>query len=171
MKKSGSILPAISILLSLSIILASCSSTTLIQSNPSGAKIYVDGEPVGDTPYSHTDTKIVGSTTTVKIVKEGYEPFITSFSRDEEVDVGAVIGGFFVMVPFLWTMKYKPARTYELSPVNGTFQNPAMDTTKSTSPLTSKAERLRELKGLLDDGIITLEEFETEKKKILEDNK
>ena len=171
MKKSYFTLSAISILLSLSIILASCSSTTLIQSSPTGAKIYIDGEPAGNTPYSHSDTKIVGSTTSVKIVKEGYEPFITSFSRDEEVDVGAVIGGFFVMVPFLWTMKYKPARTYELSPINESYQNPAFDNSNSTPTITSKAESLRELKGLLDDGIITLEEFESEKKKILEDNK
>lgn len=122
-------------------------------------------------PKCLCQTKIVGSTTSVKIVKEGYEPFITSFSRDEEVDVGAVIGGFFVMVPFLWTMKYKPARTYELSPINESYQNPAFDNSNSTPTITSKAESLRELKGLLDDGIITLEEFESEKKKILEDNK
>ena len=171
MKKPGYTSPVIAIFLSLSILLASCSSTTIIQSSPSGAKIYVDGQPAGNTPYSHSDTKIVGSTTSVKIVKEGYEPFITSFSRDEEVDVGAVIGGFFVMVPFLWTMKYKPSRTYELSPINESYQNPAFDNSNSTPTMTSKAERLRELKGLLDDGIITLEEFEAEKKKILEDNK
>ena len=171
MKKSYFTLSAISILLSLSIILASCSSTTLIQSSPTGAKIYIDGEPAGNTPYSHSDTKIVGSTTSVKIVKEGYEPFITSFSRDEEVDVGAVIGGFFVMVPFLWTMKYKSSRTYELTPLNESLQGPTLDIPKSTSPVKSKAERLRELKALHDDGIITLEEFEAEKKKILEDNK
>lgn len=171
MKKPGYTSPVITIFLSLSILLASCSSTTIIQSSPSGAKIYVDGEPAGNTPYTHTDTKIVGSTTSVKIVAEGYEPLITSFSRDEEVDVGAVIGGFFVMVPFLWTMKYKSSRTYELTPLNESLQGPTLDIPKSTAPVKSKAERLRELKGLHDDGIITLEEFESEKKKILEDNK
>ncbi len=29
----------------------SCASTTMIHSIPSGAKLYVDGEPVGSTPY------------------------------------------------------------------------------------------------------------------------
>jgi hypothetical protein len=48
------------------------------------------------------------------LTKEGYEDFMASFSRDEEVDVGAVIGGIFFLFPFLWTMKYKPFHTYEL---------------------------------------------------------
>jgi predicted Zn-dependent peptidase len=34
----------------------------------------------------------------------------------------------------------------------------------------SKADRLRELKKLLDEKIITQEEFEKEKKKILDEN-
>lgn len=41
----------------------------MIQSNPSGAKLYLNGENVGETPYSHTDTKIAGSTTTVQLEK------------------------------------------------------------------------------------------------------
>lgn len=36
-----------------------------------------------------------------------------------------------------------------------------------TAPAKSKVEQLRELKGLLDDGILTQEEFNAEKKKIL----
>ena len=82
----------------------SCASRTLIQSNPIGAKVYIQGEYAGTTPYSYKDTKIVGSTTDLKIEKEGYEPFSTSFSRNEKADVGAIIAGVFVLVPFLWTM-------------------------------------------------------------------
>ena len=36
-----------------------------------------------------------------------------------------------------------------------------------TAPAKSKVEQLRELKGLLDDGILTQEEFDAEKKKVL----
>ncbi len=116
MKKQSMTTKTISLLLVGAILLTSCASTTMIQSTPSGAKIYLDGQPVGSTPYRHSDTKIVGSTTTVKLVKEGYEPLNTSFSRDEQVDVGAIIGGLFVWIPFLWVMKYNPIHTYELSP-------------------------------------------------------
>ena len=36
-----------------------------------------------------------------------------------------------------------------------------------TGSAKSKVEQLRELKGLLDEGILTQEEFDAEKKKIL----
>lgn len=81
------------------VLLTSCASTTTIQSNPAGAKVYLNGEPVGVTPYTHADTKIVGSTTHVRLKKEGYETLNTAFSRNEEADVGAIIGGVFVLVP------------------------------------------------------------------------
>ncbi len=159
----------ISLLLTGSILFTSCASTTMIQSNPSGAKVYLNGEPVGTTPYTHQDTKIVGSTTTVKLEKEGYEPLNTSFSRNEEADIGAIIGGVFVWVPFLWTMKYKPAHTYELTPSSGNEQ-PKVRTNLQQNQTESKADRLRELKQLLDEKVITKEEYEKEKKKILEED-
>jgi hypothetical protein len=37
-------------------------------------------------------------------------------SRNEEFDVLACIGGVFVLVPFLWIMKYKPVHQFELQP-------------------------------------------------------
>lgn len=152
------------------ILFSSCASTTMIQSSPKGAKLYLNGEAVGTTPYSHTDTKIVGSTNTVRLEKEGYQTLNTSFSRNEEADVGAIIGGILVLIPFLWTMKYKPVHNYEMIPLS---DNPDADqiAQPQTMEKESKAYRLRELKALLDDNIITQEEFEAEKQKILnEDN-
>lgn len=169
MKNQTMTTKSISLLLVGSILLTSCASTTIINSNPSGAKVYLNGESVGITPYTHRDTKIVGSTTSVKLEKEGYEPLNTSFSRDEEADVGAIIGGIFVLVPFLWTMKYKPAHTYELTPSSGNDQ-PIIKTIPQQNQTKSKAARLRELKQLLDEEVITQEEFEKEKKKVLEED-
>lgn len=159
---------ALSISLAGAILLASCSSSTIIQSNPSGAKVYIDGEAVGTTPYTHRDTKIVGSSTSVVLEKEGYAPFNTSFSRNESVDAGAIIGGLFVWVPFLWTMKYKPTHTYELVPSTGVTQSVATEQKKSDLSKT-KVDKLRELKKLLDEKVITQEEFDKEKKKVLDE--
>ena len=156
-----------SVILAFTILISSCASTTLIQSNPSGAKLYLDGEKAGKTPYSYTDTKIVFSPTTVRLEKEGYETFNTTFTRDEEAHVGAIIGGFLVGVPFLWSLKYKPSHSYELSPVIENNQS-TISTTKKQYKKT-KADRLREIKQLLDDKIITQGEFDNEKKKILEE--
>jgi hypothetical protein len=156
------------VLLAVFVLVSGCASTTMIQSSPSGAKLFLNGETVGTTPYSHTDTKIVGSTTHVRLEKEGYEPLNTAFSRDEEVDVGAIIGGLFVWVPFLWIMKYKPVRTYELKPFSGN-DFPLEKQIMLQDGSSSKSEKLRELKKLLDDKIITQEEFDAEKKKILDE--
>jgi len=169
MKKQTLTIKMTSLLLAGTIFMSSCASTTMIQSVPSGAKIYLNGEPVGTTPYSHRDTKIVGTTTAVKLEMEGYETFHSSFTRDEEVDVGAIVGGVFVLVPFLWTMKYKPFRTYELIPFSGNEQQKIKPTT-SQNQVRTKAERLRELKQLLDEKVITQEEYDKEKKKILDED-
>ena len=155
-----------SLFLALSILLASCSSTTLIQSNPTQAKVYLNSELVGETPYRHTDSKIVGSSMVVKLEKEGYKPFVTTITKDEQVDVGAIIGGLFVVVPFLWTMKYQPVHNYELQMLTaGNDIKPEVQTIQNPK---SKADKLRELKQLLDEKIITADEFEKEKAKVLD---
>ncbi len=93
-----------------------CASTTIIKSHPPGAKVYLDGEVVGQTPYPMTDQKIVGSSTHVKLALDGYEPFDAVIQRNEQFDVGPCIGGVLVLFPFLWIMGYKPEHNYELVP-------------------------------------------------------
>ncbi|PWH86177.1 PEGA domain-containing protein [Brumimicrobium oceani] len=174
MKSRAKNLKGISILLAFAILASSCASTTLINSIPAGAKVYVNNEPVGTTPHAYTDTKITGSTNYIQLKKEGYETLRTTFTRSEEIDPGAIVGGIFLIVPFLWTMKYKPTRIYELQSLNKVEQ--INNTEKIEEPLKpkaetrSKAERLREFKQLLEEEIITQEEFEQEKKKILDEN-
>jgi hypothetical protein len=155
-----------SLFLALSILLASCSSTTLIQSTPTQAKVYLNSELVGETPYRHTDSKIVGSSMVVKLEKEGYKPFVTTITKDEQVDVGAIIGGLFVLVPFLWTMKYQPTHSYELQLLTG--ENDIKPEVQPIQNSKSKVDKLRELKQLLDEKIITADEFEKEKTKVLD---
>ena len=101
MKKYITFLQRISFVLTSIVILSACTSTTLITS----------------IPYTYSDTKIVGSVTHVSLEKEGYVPYSTLIVRNEEVDVGAVIGGFICTVPWLWIMKYQPEHTYELMPL------------------------------------------------------
>lgn len=92
----------------------SCASTTMITSEPSGAKVYIDGSPVGTTPYSYSDTKIVGSTTQITLKKEGCRDGTYTLNRSEKFEVGPCIGGVLVAVPFLWIMGYNPTHGYEL---------------------------------------------------------
>ena len=95
----------------------SCSSTTMISTIPEGAKVYLNDEFRGVTPYKHSDSSISGTNTAMMLKREGYEDFYTTLSKNEAVDVGAVIGGVFFLFPFIWTMGYNPSHTYELYPL------------------------------------------------------
>jgi len=139
----------------LTLLLGSCASTTVFRSEPSGAKVYLNEEPVGETPYSHTDTKIVGSRTEVRLEKEGYRPFFTTVVRNEEVNVGAIIGTVLVLIPALWIMDYKPVHTYELEPLSGIeLMESGTTETEHGALSVSQIQRLRELKKLQEDGMV-----------------
>lgn len=166
------------VLFTLIILFSGCASSTLIQSHPTGAKVYINGEPVGNTPYLYSDTKILGSVTNVDLIKEGYEPLYTSIERNEQVDVGAIVGGFFFGFPFLWTLQYNPTHNYELIPLEQSQDNysdvlsPEDNATTPTSipqAVSPKVQRLRELKQLLDEDVITTEDYEKQKQKILDE--
>ncbi len=108
---------------SVAALLTACTSTTVINSRPQGAKLYLNGQYMGATPYTMSDTKVVGSTTTVRLEYPGYETLDGSISRNEQFDVGACIGGVFLLFPFLWIQGYYPAHTFELRPAGG-YQPP-----------------------------------------------
>lgn len=92
-----------------------CASTTVINSQPSGADVYIDGMKVGKTPYTLTDTKMVFQTSTIKLSKPGYEDVHANLPRFQELDVGTAIGGIFCLWPlWLWVGKYRPEQNYEL---------------------------------------------------------
>ncbi|EIM76015.1 hypothetical protein A3SI_11659 [Nitritalea halalkaliphila LW7] len=165
----------LAILLAALLLFTSCSSATLIQSTPGGAKLYLNDELVGTTPHKHRDTRIVGSVTDVRLELEGYAPFYSYFARDEEVDVGAIIGGIFFLVPFLWTMKYKPSRMYELTPLSELdpleqhLQEGPKQVLKEAEAISNLEQRLRKLKALFDEGLITEAEYEMARKRALEE--
>ncbi len=103
---------------SLMLLVFGCASVTMINSSPEGAKVYIDEQSVGLTPFTYSDTKIIGSSTYIRLEMEGYQPFNTVMVRNEEVDPGAVVGGFFFWPVWLWFMKYKPVHFYELVPLD-----------------------------------------------------
>ena len=119
MKKTNFYLKSIAIFLSALILFTSCVSTTKIESTPSGAKVYINKEFVGNTPYVYKSTKVSGSHTPILLKKEGYKDLFVDLRRNEKADAGAIVGGIFLLFPFIWTMKYKPVHNYELTPTNG----------------------------------------------------
>ncbi len=152
-------------LLALMLFIVGCSSTTVIDTVPKGAKLYMNGMYMGVTPYTHSDSKIVGSSTQLKFEKEGFDPLVAVLNKDEKADVGAIIGGIFFLFPFLWTMEYDPMHTYELK-LGGTSTPTQTNEIQLSS---TKADKLRELKKLLDEGLITETDYEKQKQKILDE--
>ena len=151
------------------ILFASCASSTVIRTLPGEAKLYLNEEFVGETPYNHEDTKIVGSRTSVRLEKDGYETLHTNITRNEEADVGAIIGGIFFLFPFLWTMGYKSSHQYELVPLDteGNEELEDLEVGSSDSLTDEQYDQLIKLKDLLDKEIISQSEFEKRKARIL----
>jgi hypothetical protein len=90
-----------------------CASTTLIKSNPPGAKLQVDGQVMGETPHFYTDKAVAGTVRTVTLKKEGYKDLNGNIRRDE-LSVPALIGGIFLIVPFVWILEYPPQYNFEM---------------------------------------------------------
>jgi hypothetical protein len=72
-----------------------CASSTLIKSNPPGAKLYLEGQLKGETPYTYADRAAAGTMRTVTLKKEGYKDFNGHIKR-EELSVAALILGILV---------------------------------------------------------------------------
>jgi len=90
-----------------------CASTTLIKSNPPGAKLQIDGQSVGETPHFYTDKAAAGTVKTVILKKEGYKDS-NGFIRREKLSVSALIGGIFLIVPFVWILEYPSQYNFEM---------------------------------------------------------
>lgn len=93
--------------------LSGCASATVIRSNPPGAKLYVDGQFKGETPYTYVDRSAAGTARTVRLEKQGYEDLSGSIKR-EKLSIPALIGTIFVIIPVIWILEYPPEHTFEM---------------------------------------------------------
>lgn len=86
----------------------------MIQSDPIGAKVYADGVYLGRTPVEYSDRKVLGSTTQIKLVKDGCDPRFYRISRSEKFQIWPCLAGLVTLVPFLWVMGYDPEHVVPL---------------------------------------------------------
>lgn len=116
-----------------------CTSRTVIRSDPSGAKVLIDGAVVGVTPYEHSDSKVAFSSTVITLKKPGYQDFVTVVRKDEEFNAVACLFGGCCLFPYLWLFGYKSERLYALEPLRnnataGTAALPAPVPAPATAP-------------------------------------
>ncbi len=101
------------LILLVAVLSSACTSSTVIRSTDPESRIYVNGEYIGTGQAHYSDEKVAFSRNEVEIRKEGCRTDYHSFRRSEEADIGAIVGGIFLTVPFLWVTEYKPYRSYE----------------------------------------------------------
>ncbi len=187
MKKIKSYSVVLLFIIALGTFFSSCTSTTMITSQPPGAKVFLNNSYVGKTPYSMTDNKLATSCTSISLRKNGYKPLQAMICKDEKINVGAAVGGFFVWPIWLWIYDYYPEHKYILQPLDSQYsyqnsnsnqqmkytiddqQASQQQTAQTQEPQqVSKAQKLQDLKKLYDDGVLSKKEYEKEKQKILE---
>ena len=115
-----------------------CASATVIKSNPPGAKLYLDGQLKGETPYTYADRAAAGTMKSVTLKREGYKDF-TGHIKREQLSVGALIGGILVLIPLIWILEYPPEYAFEMEKLESKPSNisPKPEVTAPEKPITS----------------------------------
>lgn len=167
----------------LALIMSSCATiftgmrqNVNIESNPPGARIYIDGRDMGTTPATvkvHKDFDVLSDGgKDIKLLMEGYED---DYFLDATLNPVAILN---VTNLLAWAidcatgavMRFDKHQSIDLTlpPDPNGPSNPArMVNPVSKSSEDDRYDRLRKLKGLYDDGVINQEEYEREKSKIL----
>jgi len=104
---------AVSIMLALSLILASCARHTVIRSSPPGAQVYIEDKQAGVTPLEYSDYAVAGTEKNIRLEKEGYKPFQAVMMKDK-FQALPFIGTLFCLFPIAWIFGYPEEQIYEL---------------------------------------------------------
>ena len=82
-----------------------CSTTSAIRTNPPGAKVYLKGEYLGESPVSaKLKDGFVGADYHVRITKDGYEP--QEFKLEQHLSAGLITLDAITCLPTLGIMCY-----------------------------------------------------------------
>ena len=141
-----------------------CASTKIIETQPPGARVFVDGQYVGTTPYELTARRVFWQKKVIRVKKEGYHPQDFVASRGERLNPGAFIGGFFFWPLFFWAGAYDDETTLYLSPDLAAPAMAASDSTDAVVPPAPKTleERRATLERMYESGALTKKEYEAE---------
>ena len=91
-----------------------CASATIIKSKPSGAKVYLDGEIKGETPYTYTSAGIWGTKKMVVLKKEDYKESVQQIKKDHVNWVTVIIGALVFYPLLLWGADFPTEYNFEM---------------------------------------------------------
>ena len=114
-KKTSTLFVIISALITLN----SCVSSTrvVINSKPSNADVYEDGQYVGKTPVSLNISNLVWNSPDITISKDGYTSMPVTLQKEEKI-TNLVIGYFINIFAFLWCYGPKENQNFVLTPLD-----------------------------------------------------
>ena len=84
----------------------SCTTVTRIESEPSGAKVYLDGAYIGTTPLTQKLSNFAGKEYVLTVIKDGYQIYRAGVER--EVKTGPVVGGVVTSILTLGILGWVP---------------------------------------------------------------
>lgn len=100
----------------LGLVLAGCPSSVRIVTEPPGAHVRVDGQPLGPAPVVYTDVAPVGTTHYVEVSLQGYQTTQVVFSRNARIQPAAVCAGMICLLPWAWALDYPDRLVVPLRP-------------------------------------------------------
>lgn len=114
-KKTSTLFVIISALITLN----SCVSSTrvVINSKPSNADVYEDGQYVGKTPVSLNISNLVWDSPDITISKDGYTSMPVTLKKEAKI-TNCVIGYFINIFAFLWCYGPTENQNFVLTPLD-----------------------------------------------------
>ena len=102
----------------IAVLISGCSSKVLIDSKPQGAKVYINDEYKGVTPYEQKDRFTIFEQPKVVLELDGYKSYEDLLTKDVPV-YPCLVCGYFLVFPMFWSLKYEPYQLVELEPGKG----------------------------------------------------
>lgn len=158
------------------LLLLSCASTTYIKSFPPGANVYEGDALMGATPYMYWDREPTGPENVGKsftLRKPGYADKKITIQKDV-----LNIPRLFFPAPIFslpWAYDYKEEYYFELEPIGKRgapyphkISNQRRGVVVDDKLYSESSRKLRELKKLYDEGLLTDEEYEMKRAELID---
>lgn len=160
------------------ILVIGCAGKTWIHTDPPANVFSSNGELLGVSPFEYSDMKLSGAETVLVIKAKGFKTKTVTIKKDV-FSIENFLGFPLLTIP--WSYVYEKNYSFELEKstegnilgsaeiTNPNHLKPADVEVKESSPdFSANAQKLRELKQLRDQGLITDNEYEQKKKAIID---
>ena len=113
MRRMKEVKRGMSLVLLLAFIIAGCSHTTLINTNPSGANVVIDGNDLGLSPVTFNDSSGVPKSFILKVKKSGYKEINLPIKQSYRGDITLfwLLPG---IIPYFFTATLNDGYTFNL---------------------------------------------------------